>query len=315
MLQYRERQALVRLRGVEPAFAQASAIRAATFAGRYDLDSLPQDSYGFARLVVGTGVAQTIGLNLLDEGTPLQLFGLSARSDLLARPDEALRSRAAFAAGVFQVQQEYDSQWVLADLGVAQSVFDAAGQASALELTLAQREAAPRVAQALRAALPAASYRVLTGPELHPTLFQIYETEKLAGYLIVSLMLLLMASTVAGTLTLIVIDKRADLAVLQTMGATRGQLAGIVLALGLGIGLLALGLGLGAGLLLVWTQHHWGWLKMSGGESFLVDAFPVQVQLADVLATGATVLALALLACLPPAWRASRDAVVPALTD
>jgi len=311
VLQYREHQALIRLRGVDTSFGSASSIRALVFAGRYALAS---DTAGFGRIVVGSGVARTAQLNLLDGGTPIQLFTLVEGADLVGAPDEALRSRAVFAAGVFSLQKEYDDQLVFTDLAEAQALLGRPGQLTAIELTLADATQLEARAAELRALL-GPRYRILTAAELHPTLYQIFLTEKAAGYLILTLMLVLLASTVAGTLTLIVIDKRADLAVLQTLGASRRQLASIVLTLGLAIGLVAATVGLLLGLGLVWSQRQWAWLKINAGESFIVDAFPVRIEGGDVLMVFATVVGLALLASLLPAWRVGRDTVVAGLAD
>jgi lipoprotein-releasing system permease protein len=155
--------------------------------------------------------------------------------------------------------------------------------------------------------------KVLSANELHPTLYQIFKTEKLAGYVLLSLILILTATTISGTLSLIVIDKRLDLAVLRTMGASPAQLGGFVLVLGTSIGVVAVVLGLSFAGLLGWSQIEFGWLKISGGESFLIDAFPVQLQWADFAAVAATVLALAVIASAPAALRVAREPIVSGL--
>jgi lipoprotein-releasing system permease protein len=308
ILQYRERQAIVRLKGVEPAFTRAIATEQIIYTGRFTL----ADSAGVPSIVVGAGVAQQAMLTINDRSEAVQLFSLSEQADLLSNPTEALRSVPVVAMGAFTVQKEYDDQLVVASLPVARQLFGCDSCVTAFEVSFEDAEAAVAAQARWRREL-GSSVKVLSANELHPTLYQIFKTEKLAGYVLLTLILILTATTISGTLSLIVIDKRLDLAVLRTMGASPAQLGGFVLVLGSSIGVVAVVLGLCFAGLLGWSQIEFGWLKISGGESFLIDAFPVQLQWVDFAVVAATVLALAVIASAPAALRVAREPIVNGL--
>jgi lipoprotein-releasing system permease protein len=127
---------------------------------------------------------------------------------------------------------------------------------------------------------------------------------------ILLLIVVVAAFNIVGSLTMIVIEKQRDVGVLRAMGVSRRAIRQIFLAEGLFIGLAGSGLGTAVGLGLSVLQREYGLVQLSGAESFLIDAWPVDIQAGDVAIIGLLALLLCVAAALYPAWRAA--AIEPA---
>jgi lipoprotein-releasing system permease protein len=136
------------------------------------------------------------------------------------------------------------------------------------------------------------------------------QLEKWGASAILGLIVIVAAFNIVGSLTMVVIEKRADVGALQAMGVSRGDVRRIFLLEGALIGALGTGLGLVLGLGLAFLQQHYGLVPMAQAESFLIDAYPVSVQALDVVLIAVVSFGLCVLAALYPAVRAA--AIEPA---
>ena len=105
--------------------------------------------------------------------------------------------------------------------------------------------------------------------------------EKVAIYLILLFVMLIISFNIYGSLSMLIIEKRDDIATLQAMGADDALVGKIFVREGWMISLLGIAVGVGLGLLVCLLQQHFGWVKMPG--NFVVDAYPVVVQPLDIL--------------------------------
>ena len=222
-----------------------------------------------------------------------------------AAPDDAFASLRLHPAGAFSVLDEFDSKYILAPLPLAQQLFHAPDGISSIEIAVGDpaksAEAARRVADAL-----GPSFTVATRFEQNKTMYLVMRTEKWAVYLILLLVLLIASFNMVGALTMLVLEKRKDIAILTAMGATPTHVRRLFVAEGVLWSLVGglSGLALGCGICMV--QQRWGLIKING--SFLVDAYPVKMMWTDVLLVLATVLAVGVSASVYPAYRAANVA-------
>ena len=122
---------------------------------------------------------------------------------------------------------------------------------------------------------------------------------------ILALIILVAAFNIVGSLTMIVIEKRRDVGVLRAMGASQQDIKKIFLLEGLFIGVLGSGMGLVLGLGIALTQQYFEIVPLAEAESFLIDAYPVSIQFADVFVVTVIALGLCILASVYPARRAA----------
>lgn len=307
-MEYFDKRALPTLKGVEPDFARVNPIaeRAYLYDGVYTFDSLGR----VPQAVFGAGVAYQLSINLSDRSNPVEVKVLNESAAASGNLSEAINYGALFPAGVFSVQKEYDEKFVLVDLETARRLLGFENRISAYELNMIKASDADAMRATLEQKLGPA-YRVLGWREQHASLWKVMRTEKRAGYLILTLLVAIAAINIIGALSMIVLEKTRDIAVLRAAGASRAMIRNTFLLQGLMTGGIGAGAGMLAAYVLGFLQEKYGILSLGeGSESFRINAFPIQMWAQDFVLIGATVLILAVLAALYPAWQASRIGVV-----
>jgi lipoprotein-releasing system permease protein len=128
--------------------------------------------------------------------------------------------------------------------------------------------------------------------------------EKWISYLIACLTLLIIAFNLVGSLWMIVLEKKLDIAILRSMGLTKQSVRGIFMALGLLISVIGLGVGFLLGLILYYLQKKYGLISIPDG--FMIDAYPIEIRWPDFIIVTFTVMVIGYLAALLPSHRAGQ---------
>jgi lipoprotein-releasing system permease protein len=302
LLQNGSFQTVVFLKGVDDDYANVTDLPSKLVRGRFELGTADQP-----RCVMGVGIENAVGVLSDRSLTPLTVYlprkGVTDMND----PLNALSEGMLLPAGSFAIQLEFDNKYMLTNLDFArQSLNYGADEYTAAEVAVTQPERVPEVKEALRKML-GPTFNVEDRYEQNRTLYTTINLEKWAIYGIFTLILLVAAFNMVGALTMLVLEKKKDIQVLQAMGADRSMIMRIFLAEGLvlaGIG--ALG-GILLALLLYFLQVRYKIVPLQG-ESFLIDYYPVKLVWSDFLLVILTVVAIGLLASWFPAYRASRQA-------
>lgn len=309
---------VVVVRGIEPgALADAATPERAARSGSFALE---RTDAGGAGLVLGAGLAGQLGLvpaapAVADaapfEGSPVTLVSAQAVEAALTNPFGLPPGQRFELRGTFEMEAAYDQSHAFVALPEAQRLFRMDGRVSGLELRLDDLDAADAVKQRLEADLAASGlgerYDVLTWYDLHAALYGVMRLEKWGASLILLLIVVVAAFNIVGSLTMIVIEKRRDVGVLAAMGLSRRKIRQVFLLEGLLVGLVGTGLGLAVGLGLALLQQATGFVKLSGGDAFLIAAYPVEIRWLDVLLIVAAALGLCVLAAVYPARRAAQQ--------
>lgn len=210
-----------------------------------------------------------------------------------ANPAAAYRHLEGVVTAVFSVdQQEYDGEYVLAPIGAVRRLLEyTGGQASAVELALAPGVSSRNGVAAVEKALRGADVLVLDRDHQQADTFRMIAVEKWVTFLMLVFILIIASFNIISTLSLIVIEKRSDMATLRHLGARRGMVKGIFVALGWLITAIGGGVGIIVGLALALAQQHWGIIKLGADPTALsIDVYPVHVQWPDILFVFITVL-------------------------
>jgi lipoprotein-releasing system permease protein len=302
LLQNGSFQTVVFLKGVDDNYAKVTDLPSKLVRGRFELGTADQP-----RCVMGVGIENAVGV-LADRALqPLTVYlprkGVTDMND----PLNALSEGILVPTGSFAIQLEFDNKYMLTNLDFAKQYLNfGADEFTAAEIAVDQQERVPEVKAALKQML-GAQYKVEDRYEQNRTLYTTINLEKWAIYGIFTLILLVAAFNMVGALTMLVLEKKKDVQVLQAMGADRSLIMKIFLAEGLllaGIG--AIG-GILLALLLYYLQVNYKLVPLQG-ESFLIDYYPVKLVWSDFLLVILTVVAIGLLASWFPAYRASRQA-------
>jgi lipoprotein-releasing system permease protein len=284
------------LKGVDGYFARVNDIDSTIREGKYRLE---EDDRNCA--VLGAGMRNKLSVNL---DNPIAVLRVYMPKEKAAVLDNSFSVRYAYPKGAFSIQQDFDNQYVLTNLGFMRDLLEAPpGTVSALEIRCASGTNPASVKQAVAAVL-GDGYVLRDRYEQNEAFFKVMRLEKWMGFAITTLMLLLMAFNMVGALWMIVLDKQKDISILKSMGADAQTIRRIFLGEGLLLTALGMGIGMVLAVGLYFAQKTWGIVTIPQG--FLVESYPISMRIQDFVPVTATVLGIGLLASLAPAARAVR---------
>lgn len=278
MLGYGERQYFATVKGVPLDYPSTSRLDS-TFitSGEFILAS------GQTPLaVVGQGVAYflSVGLNFSD---PIHVYTL--KKGTRGRPDinNAFIHTTIFASGIFANQQEIDSKYILVPFDFARELFQMGENVSAVEIGLKEGYSDKQV-KAEIARMLGSGFTVKTQFEQHELFYKVMESEKWAIFFILGFVLVIASFNILGSLSMLIIDKKSDIIILQSMGANQQLIRTIFLFEGWMISIIGAIFGLILGIFICWVQIEFGILKVPGNDgSFIFSSYPVEIRLTDLI--------------------------------
>ncbi len=301
LVRYRDRQHIVTLKGVDDTYLEATPLDSMLVDGSLILRDGDVDY-----AIVGAGIAWYLELTPRDFLTPLEMYVPRRTGMSVVNPLEAFNREIAYPSGVFSIQQEFDTRYVLVPLRTMQRLLDYQDERTALEIRLKGGNAS-RIAEELQASL-GPDYLVRDRFQQQETLYRIMRSEKWAIFLILTFIILIAAFNMIGSVSMLVIDKRKDIAVLWSMGASLGMIQKIFLHQGILLTAAGTLLGLALGALVCWLQQHFGLIQLQGVDgSFVISAYPVMMQWQDFVYVLLTVMIIGLAASVLPARRIQPD--------
>lgn len=302
LARFDDKQHIIVLKGVGPGFEEMTPLQDHMLEGSYTLQTGDR-SYA----VIGAGVAYYLGIYPDEFALPMTVYlPRRTRKTLSGTPEQAFNSRTVQVSGVFSIQQEFDMEYVLVPLQVARELLEYEDEATSLEIGLAPGADRDKV-QGQVVAMLGEQYVVKNRLQQQSMLYRILKSEKWAVFFILSFILLIAAFNLVGSLSMLILDKKKDISVLWSLGANKGTIRRIFYAEGMMISLSGGLLGLLLGGLLAWLQQQFGMLQLGGGEgSYIVDAYPVQVQGLDFLLVFLTVILIGALTTWYPVAKISR---------
>lgn len=298
---------VVIVRGVEP--EALAAMGAARVFGRVAL----QRHEGRPGILIGMPLARRLGLLPASQTEPasqVALLSAPALEQLLTQPLAPPPLVRFEVRGLYQLASGYDESHVFVALEEAQRLFRLEDRVDGIALRLNDVSRAAAFKAHLAQQLDTTRYRVQTWYDLQRGLYDVMRLEKWGASLILALIVVVAAFSVVGALTMVVIEKRRDIGVLQAMGLSRKQVRQVFLLAGLLIGVAGAGLGLLLGVGLALLQQRFQLVPLPGAEAFLIHAYPVTIEVADLVGITLAALGLCLLAACYPAARAA--AIEPA---
>lgn len=298
MVQYKDRQAMAIIKGVEDNFEELTSIDSLLYgAGEFILHDSIVD-YG----VLGVELISELGtgLQFVD---PLQVYAPKRNVRVnMANPSASFNRDYLFSPGVVFVvnQQKYDARYILTSLSFARNLFNYDTEVSAVELKLKSGADVTAVQRKI-ARILGDEFVVLDRYEQQADVFRIMEIEKFISYLFLTFILAIACFNVIGSLSMLILDKREDVETLRNLGADDRLIARIFLFEGRLISLFGALSGIVLGLLLCYIQQRFGIISLGGGNgSFIVDAYPVSVHVTDVVLIFITVITVGFLSVWYP---------------
>jgi lipoprotein-releasing system permease protein len=273
------------------------------------------DFAGDDAIVVGVTLAQRFGLGIGSRLTLISPEGAVTAFGTVPRV-RAYRIAAIFDAGM----NEYNTGYTFLPLGAAQIYFQKPDAVSQIQVMVKDPDAVGVVNQAIRHALFGVPARVIDWTQANDSFFAAVTVEQNVMFLILTLIILVAAFNVISSMIMMVKDKTSDIAVLRTLGASRGAIMRIFLMCGASVGVTGTLAGTAVGVVFClnienirqWLQRTLG-TKLFDPEVYYLTHLPARLELPTVLQVMGMALTLSLLATLYPSWRAARTDPVEAL--
>lgn len=300
---YRHNEAIVSLRGVDGNYHLVTGLDTLLYEGIYrftDTVAAPDDEGDTMLttvhyLLMGAEVYYNLGVRDVSN-IPVAIHIPKRGVALGLTMDEAFNTGYALPGGNFYIQQDIDNRYVVTDIDFVRQLMDYADdECTTLAIALQPGARVSKVKTAVAAQL-GDGYSVLDRFEQQPIYYKVFRSERLGIYLILALIVLISTLNLVASLSLLMMDKRHDIATLRSMGMPARQVRRIFRIEGVLIAAMGVAAGLLLGFVVCFVQQQWGVVKM--GSNFVVNAFPVAMRGIDFLLTTAMVMALSTLAVL-----------------
>ena len=230
------------------------------------------------------------------------------------------RAHSFVVAGIFSIgMSDYDASVIFMPLSLAQTYFKYPGSVTSLELRIDSADNARPIAGKVRDAV-GPGLRILSWQDTNVPFFNALEVERNVMFLILTLIILVAAMNIISGLIMLVKDKGRDIAIMRTMGATRGMIMRIFLIAGASVGFTGTALGFGLGVVFCdnieairrFLERVIG-TELFSPEVYFLTQMPAKMEWHETMSVVAMALGLSLAATIYPSWRAARTDPVEAL--
>ncbi len=249
--------------------------------------------------VLGVGMRNKLSVNVDNEFTPITVY-MAKKKRSVTKP---FVKKFLYPAGTFVIQQDFDNQYILSSLEFAQKLLNVKNKVSALEVQLDPSSNASLVLSEIQKRM-GDDFEVKDRYRQDEAFLKLMNIEKWLSYAILSLTLILVAFNMIGSLWMIVLDKKKDIAILKSMGATNETIRKIFINQGFLLCLVGMSFGFLIAITLYILQITYGIVPIP--EGFVVNAYPISMRFIDFAIVTITVLVIGFLASVLPAFKASR---------
>jgi lipoprotein-releasing system permease protein len=290
LLRYNDRQVIATMKGVSNDFLKNPRLDSTILKGSFILDFRGQPT-----AVLGATIQGSLGVNVGDILSPLQVYSPSRKASVNSiNPADEFTVRYVYPAGIFTVQQDFDDM-VIVPISFMRNLLDQPTQVSAVELNLKPGSDITTVQNDVKEKIGTDKYTIKNRYEQNTLLYKLLHSEKWAVFLILSFVLVIAIFNIIGSLTMLVIDKKKDIAILNSLGAKPQLIQGIFFYEGMMISLVGCIGGMIAGLIFGLLQQKYGFISMGGGLT-VINAYPVAFKITDFILVFLTVAGIAVIA-------------------
>lgn len=288
LLKYRSQQFIGQIKGVSNDFLKNKNLDPMLKQGSFVLQQNEQDY-----AVVGAQVQYALGITINDPLSVLEIYSPNKKTSTGINPAEEFTSRYLQPIGVFESNQESD-QYVIIPINTARALLAEPKNISAAEITFKNPADIDESKTWLQKNL-GKNFIVKDRIQQNALLYKILNSEKWAVYLILTFVLLIATFNIIGSLTMLVIDKQKDIAILNSLGANKILIQSIFLFEGLMISFIGCILGLIFGGLFALFQQKYGFISM-GDTNLVANAYPMAIKIVDFLLIFGTVFIISFVA-------------------
>jgi lipoprotein-releasing system permease protein len=302
LLKNGDNQTTVFVKGVDEHFAEVNNINKHIIRGSFNTGNTQNP-----QIIIGAGIESATAIYIEKSTEKATLYLPNKKSTSFSNINDAFNSYNVLATGTFMVQQEFDNKYIFTNIGFMKFMLDMQPDeytAAELKFSATSENETNTIVEAVSKML-GSNYTIQTRYQQNQSLYTVMKMEKWFIYAILSLILVVSAFNMIGALTMLVLEKQKDIAVLKAIGASNNTIQNIFLSVGL---LLATVGGLGGiaiATLICWLQQQFKIIELGGG-SFVVDYYPVKMYWLDFVMVLSTIFIVAISASYLPSRKASK---------
>ena len=294
LLKYQDKEYIATAKGVSEEYLELTNFNSLLIDGEY-INGFESNNVA----VIGRGVAYYLSMGIGSMFEQLQVFVPNRNSKTLLNPATAFEQSAVLPVGVFGVQAEVDAAYIITPLLFVQQLAERNNEVSAIEIKLKDEGQMIALQEQLQKVL-GAKYMIKNRLQQQEFLYKILNTEKLAVFLILTFIMIIATFNIIGSLSMLMLDKKKDVATLRSLGCTVQDIQSLFFKKSMLTIILGTGIGLFIGLGLAFLQQTFGFISMGGG-SFVINTYPIAIAFKDVALVSVTVFVIGLLASWYPA--------------
>ncbi|WP_295767306.1 FtsX-like permease family protein [uncultured Mucilaginibacter sp.] len=288
LIRYGDRQFIGTVRGVSNDFLKNKQLDSTIQNGSFTLNA---GTVPYA--VIGATVQNSLGVNINDQLSHLQIYSPRRKTVNSINPEDEFIRLPISVSGIFAIQQDFDGL-VIAPLSFTRDLLDEPLEISSLELNFKPRTNIDKQQQEIQNKL-GKNFLVKNRYEQNTELYKTLNYERWFTFLILTFVLIIAIFNIIGSLTMLVLDKRKDIAILTSLGAGKPLIQGIFFFEGMLISITGCIAGIIVGLVFCVLQQQFGLIKM-GSALMVIDAYPVDIKFTDFILVFLTVTGIAVIA-------------------
>lgn len=298
-VRFRDAEMVVTLKGVEDNFLNQERLDKSIVAGEL---KLKENNISYA--IVGRGIQHRLSIPANNSLYLMEIYYPKRGRMSSMDPTRLVNNKLIMPAAVFELERQYDIKYVFAPLDFVVDLFDYDNRRTSIEIKTEKGSKIKKVKADLQALL-GSDFKVLDSDEQHSALLKVLKVEKLFVFITFSFIIAVASFNILFTLTMLAIEKKKDISILYSLGASKRFIRLIFIKEGALISLFGALIGLGLGLIVVLIQQTFGIVSM-GMASSVIDAYPVKIIYTDFLYIAGIIIFITLLAAQRPATIASK---------
>ena len=284
LLKYGEKQYIATIKGVDDNYAQVTDIDSSMWDGEFILTvrtgkTIMQFPESELPIILGMRV------NFI---TPLNIYVPKRTGTAELNAENAFVRNYIFPSGIFQVEKEYDSKYVFMPIDFARELLEFDSEVTSVEIKF-ENESRESEVQKNVTKLFGKGFIVQNKYEQQEIFYKVMQSERLAIFFILTLILIIASFNIIGSLTMLIIEKERDIEILKSLGADNTLIRKIFIFEGWLISIIGAFAGIILGFAICWIQQTFGLVRLQS-ETLILDAYPVVMKLKDFIIVPATVL-------------------------
>ena len=297
LLRYNQKQTIATVKGVSENFEDISGVDSMIVAGDFILTG-----EGENYTIIGQGIAYFLNVNIdidINYQFPIAVYVPRRTKQVTLNPEQSIHKKYIFPSGIFSIEQNYDSKYIIVPLNFARELFEFKNEVSAIEVKL-KNDANLKTIQNKIKNILGDEFEVKNRYEQNELFYKTMQSEKYVIFLILVFILVVASFNVIGSLTMLILEKKFDISTLRSLGTDLSVIKKVFLYEGCLISIIGAVIGLVTGLLVCWLQIKYKLVRLEGSGTFIIDAYPVSIEIYDIIAVLFIVFFIGLIAAWYP---------------